>query len=70
MAQQMKNNSYHNGSYTITERDTYRYAVVNDPFCGKHKKPQDKASIEKRHIHWLLRNRSFNKLEEEIINGQ
>ena len=69
MSQQMKNNSHYDGSVTITVRDTYRYAVVNEPFTGKHAKPQDKASREKRHIHWLLRNRSFNKLEEEIING-
>lgn len=69
MAQQMKNNSRHNGSVTITERDTYRYAVVNDPFCGKHKKPQDNKSKRHRHIHWLMRNGKIDKLEEEVING-
>ena len=32
-----------------------RYAVVNPPFEGKHKKPQDPESIAKRHRHWMLR---------------
>lgn len=32
-----------------------RYAVVNPPFEGKHKKPQDPASLAKRKEHWRLR---------------
>lgn len=32
-----------------------RYAVVNPPFEGKHKKPQDPESLRKRHLHWLMR---------------
>lgn len=55
MAQQMVNGSHYNGSTTITIRDTNRYAVVNPPFQGKHKKPQDPASIAKRHAHWQRR---------------
>lgn len=55
MAQQMVNGSYYNGSTTVTVRMTNRYAVVNPPFDGKHKKPQDPVSIANRHIHWVLR---------------
>lgn len=32
-----------------------RYAVVNPPFEGKHRKPQDPASLAKRKAHWKLR---------------
>lgn len=55
MAQQMVNGSHYNGRTTITIRDTNRYAVVNPPFQGKHKKPQDPESIAKRHAHWQWR---------------
>lgn len=40
MAQQMKNGSYRKSDVTFTFRDSDRYAVVNPPFCGKHKNPQ------------------------------
>ena len=43
MAQQMVNGSYHNGSVTMTNRMTRRYAVVNPPFCGKHLKSDPKS---------------------------
>ena len=56
MAQQMVNGSKHNGSVTITNRMTQRYAVVNSPFCGEHLKPQDKNSLRKRKAHWAWRN--------------
>ena len=52
MSQQMKGNSRHEGSVTITVRDTNRYAVVNPPFTGKHLKPQDERSLQKRKLHW------------------
>lgn len=55
MSQQMKNGSQHAGSITITIRDTYDYAVVNPPLSGKWKKPQDQASLKKRHDHWTKR---------------
>ena len=55
MAQQMVNGSYHSGSVTVTNRMTYRYAVVNPPYSGKHRKPQDEISLKHRKEHWALR---------------
>ena len=55
MSQQMKNGSHYQGSVTYTYRDTYRYGVVNEPFKGKHRKPQDDKSLAKRKLHWALR---------------
>ena len=55
MAQQMVNGSHYDGSVTITNRMTYRYAVVNPPFCGKHKKPQDPVSLARRKERWAVR---------------
>ena len=56
MSQQMKNGSEHKGDITLTNRDTYRYAVVNPPFEGKHRKPQDEKALEKRKFNWRMRN--------------
>lgn len=36
MSQQMVNDSYYNGSVTFTNRMSDRYAVVGEPFHGKH----------------------------------
>ena len=36
MAQQMVNGSKYDGSVTITNRMTNRYAVVGEPWNGKH----------------------------------
>lgn len=55
MAQQMVNGSYYKGSTTVTVRMTNRYAVVNPPLEGKHKKPQNPAAIARRHSHWVWR---------------
>ena len=55
MAQQMVNGSHYDGSVTITNRMSDRYAVVGTPFAGKHLKPQDDKSLEKRKEHWFLR---------------
>ena len=55
MAQQMVNGSYQRGSVTYTNRMTQRYAVVNPPFEGKHKKPQDEESLRRRKTHWRMR---------------
>lgn len=55
MAQQMVNGSRYNGSVTETNRMSRDYAVVNPPFEGKHRKPQDSASLAKRKAHWKLR---------------
>ena len=56
MAQQFHNNGAHVGSKTISNRDTYKYAVVNDPFCGKHKKPQTSQYRSRRKLRWAMRN--------------
>lgn len=58
MAQQMVNGSYYKGSVTITNRMTEKYAVVNPPFAGKHKKPQDADSLRRRKLHWAIRKAS------------
>lgn len=55
MAQQMVNGSRHDGSVTDTRRMSKNYAVVNLPFEGKHKKPQDRASLARRKAWWAMR---------------
>lgn len=55
MSQQLKNGSHYDGSVTVTFRDTDRYAVVNYPGEGKWRKPQDPASLQHRHNHWVKR---------------
>lgn len=61
MAQQMVNGSHYDGSVTITNRMSDRYAVVGTPFAGKHLKPQDPLSLHKRKEHWLIRKLSLLK---------
>lgn len=61
MAQQMVNGSRYDGSVTITNRMSDRYAVVGAPFAGKHHKPQDPLSLRKRKELWLLRKLSLLK---------
>lgn len=56
MAQQMVNGSYYKESQTFTFRMSDRYAVVGEPFHGKHKKPQDILSKIRRKAHWRKRN--------------
>ena len=55
MSQQMVNGSHYDGSVTITNRMSQRYAVVGEPMKGRHKKPQDPISLAKRKTHWKLR---------------
>ena len=64
MSQQMVNGSgsFHNGSVTVTHRQTNRYAVVNPPFSGLHLKPQDEKHLAERKKRWEQRNAP---LEEE-----
>lgn len=57
MSQQMVNGSHYDGSVTITIRMSDRYAVVNEPYQGKHLKPQDEKSKSKRKSHWYERNK-------------
>ncbi len=59
MSQQLVNGSHYEGSRTITVRQTYRYAVVNPIFSGKHLKPQDPDSLRKRKEHWRQRNKAL-----------
>ena len=61
MAQQMVNGSHYDGSRTVTNRMTQRYAVVGEPYKGKHKKPQDPDSLRKRKLHWWKRNAGLVK---------
>ena len=61
MAQQMVNGSKYDGSSTITNRMSDRYAVVGAPFAGKHLKPQDPISLSKRKEHWFIRNLNRGK---------
>ena len=56
MSQQLVNGSYRKSDVTFTFRMSDRYAVVSDPFCGKHKKPQDVRSRLARKQHWRERN--------------
>ena len=55
MAQQLVNGSFRKGDVTFTYRMSDRYAVVSDPFKGKHKKPQDINSKIKRKARWRER---------------
>ena len=55
MAQQLVNGSYRKGDVTFTFRMSDHYAVVSDPFKGKHKKPQDIHSKIRRKAHWRER---------------
>ena len=55
MAQQMKNGSYRKSDVTFTFRDSDRYAVVNPPFCGKHKNPQTDKYKKLRKLRWACR---------------
>lgn len=44
MAQQFHNGGGHDGSRTISIRDSKDYAVVNAPGCGKHAKTAEQAA--------------------------
>lgn len=48
MSQQMVNGSHYEGSVTITNRMSDRYAVVGEPFHGKHALTDKQREV--RHI--------------------
>lgn len=48
MSQQMVNGSRYDGSVTITNRMSDRYAVVGEPFHGKHALTEQQR--KRRHI--------------------
>lgn len=58
MAQQMVNGSRYDGSVTFTNRMSDRYAVIGEPFHGKHLKPQDPESLHKRKLRCLAKKKS------------
>lgn len=48
MSQQLVNGSHYKGSVTITNRQSDRYAVVNPPEQGKHRKTEEQR--KRRHF--------------------
>ena len=56
----MVNGSFHNGPVTYTYRMSDRYAVVGEPYKGKHRKPQTMKAKLKRKLHWANRNGKFD----------
>lgn len=58
MAQQFNNGGRHDGSVTISIRDSRRYAVVNKPGEGKH--GLSKYQIERRHERNIAYTRLLN----------
>ena len=48
MGQQMLNGSHHDGSVTVTNRMSDKYAVVNPPESGKHRKTEEQR--KRRHF--------------------
>ena len=48
MSQQLVNDSHYKGSVTITYRQCDRYAVVNPPEQGKHRKTEEQR--KRRHL--------------------
>lgn len=58
MSQQMVNGSRYDGSRTLTNKMSDRYAVVSEPYNGKHLKPQDSRSKLRRKLNWLIRNKT------------
>lgn len=65
MARQMVNGSHYEGSKTITNRMSDRYAVVGEPFNGKHKNPQDRVALIRRKVRWEMRNGTI----EDLLHG-
>lgn len=61
MAQQMVNGSHYDGDVTFTYPMSERYAVVGEPFHGKHSKSQTDTAKAKRRLHWVMRNKSIYK---------
>lgn len=49
MGQQMLNGSHYDGSVTVTNRMSDKYAVVNPPESGKHRKTEKQR--KRRYFH-------------------
>ena len=54
MSQQMVNGSHYDGSVTFTNRMSDRYAVVGEPFKGKHRLTE--AQRKRRHERNISKN--------------
>ena len=69
MAQQFSNGGRHDGSVTISIRDSRRYAVVNKPGEGKH--CVSKYKSERRHkrnlVYTRLLNSSYGSLPHRLV---
>ena len=55
MSQQLVNGSHYKGAVTITNRQSDRYAVVNPPEQGKHRKTEEQRKL--RHLLNLINRR-------------
>ena len=66
MSQQLVNGSRYDGSRTLTNRMSDRYAVVGEPYKGKHLKPQDPVSKQKRKLHWRQRWAEYQLLKSIV----
>lgn len=60
MSQQMVNGSHYDGDITVTNRMTDRYAVVNPPEQGKHRKTEEQR--KRRHFINQIRRRKMGSL--------
>lgn len=60
MSQQLVNGSHYKGSVTITNRQSGRYAVVNPPEQGKHRKTEEQR--KRRHFLSMICNRKLGSL--------
>lgn len=59
MSQQLVNGSHYKGAVTITYRQSDRYAVVNPPEQGKHRKTEEQR--KRRHfINQINRRKALN----------
>ena len=64
MAQQFSNGGRHDGSVTISIRDSRRYAVVNTPGEGKHR--VSKYKVERRQKRNLAYTRLLNPAGDSV----
>lgn len=60
MSQQLVNGSHYKGSVTITNRQTDRYAVVNPPEQGKHRKTEEQR--KRRHLINMISRRKMGSI--------
>lgn len=66
MSQQIVNGSYQKGSRTVTNRMSYRYAVVGEPNHGAHHVKNTPEHVLKRKRIWALRNSGLPWVKEQM----